>query len=549
MDKRTLLAVALTMIVITAYPLFLKKITPVPPQSNEEALSSLGAGQTDVVMPQQIAKTEVMIPLEVPVVSFIKENEEVIDTEKFEVVFSNIGGAINRITLKEYGAYGEDAPLIISEPEEREKKIFSFKGLMGRLYPDAPYEMSGRTKDSITYTYTIRGNIYVKKEFLVHNSNNNIELNLEVKNTSTGYLPFDYQLLGPSGITIDQKLDNRFVEAMLLPKAADGKIEKTRPGSIKAEYARSNTDFTWLATKNKYFSTFLIPYNVIDYAYFSRVKARGNDSIAAGVGVGPVTIGPGETFSHGYLLYVMPNKVGLLKAEGHDLDKAVSYGFFGGISKVLISVLNFFFRLTHNYGVSIILLTICVSLLLYPFTSKSVRSMKEMQRIQPLVEELRVKHKDSPQKMNKELMALYKEHKVNPLGGCLPMLFQMPVFIALYQGLVNTVELRGASFLWIKDLSGPDKAFQLPGGVSIPVLGSYINILPLIMMCTMFLQQKLYASKSATGQQAEQQKMMAVMMPLMFGFMFYSLPSGLVLYWLTNMIIMAGIQVYTLKHD
>jgi YidC/Oxa1 family membrane protein insertase len=166
--------------------------------------------------------------------------------------------------------------------------------------------------------------------------------------------------------------------------------------------------------------------------------------------------------------------------------------------------------------------------------------MKEMQVLQPKIEALRKAYKDNPQKLNKEIMELYREHKVNPLGGCLPLLLQMPIFFALYQTLMRSVALKGANFLWIKDLSEPDRLFTLP--VSLPVLGNEINILPLIMTVGMFIQQK--ASLVSTSKEvAGQQRMMLVIMPLMFGLIFYHMPAGLVLYWLINSMLMLVYQL------
>ena len=166
--------------------------------------------------------------------------------------------------------------------------------------------------------------------------------------------------------------------------------------------------------------------------------------------------------------------------------------------------------------------------------------MKEMQAIQPQVEKIRQDYKDNPQKMNKEIMELYRLHKVNPFGGCLPLILQMPIFLALYNALMRSIVLKGAKFLWIKDLSEPDKLLTLP--INIPFLGNYLNILPIIMAIGMFLQQKISSGK-ATGASAEQQKMMMIVMPIMFGFIFYSMPSGLVLYWLVNSMLMLAFQI------
>jgi YidC/Oxa1 family membrane protein insertase len=193
----------------------------------------------------------------------------------------------------------------------------------------------------------------------------------------------------------------------------------------------------------------------------------------------------------------------------------------------------------HNWGLAIIILSIAVYFLLFPLSIKQMRSMKEMQLLQPKIEALRKDLKDNPQRLNKEIMELYKEHKVNPLGGCLPLLFQMPIFFALYQALIRSVALRGARFLWITDLSSPDKAFVFKN--SIPFLGNQINILPILMAIGMFVQQKFSMAK-ATGEAAQQQKMMSIIMPVMFGVIFYQMPSGLVLYWFVNSLLMLCYQ-------
>jgi len=161
--------------------------------------------------------------------------------------------------------------------------------------------------------------------------------------------------------------------------------------------------------------------------------------------------------------------------------------------------------------------------------------MKTMQALQPKIEELRKLYKDNAQKLNKEIMELYRQNKVNPLGGCLPLLLQMPIFFSLYQVFMRSIVLKGAHFLWIKDLSEPDRLFILP--VSLPILGNELNILPLIMTIGMFFQQKMSMATASSGS-TEQQKLMMIIFPLMFGFIFYRMPSGLVLYWLINSTLM-----------
>jgi len=186
-------------------------------------------------------------------------------------------------------------------------------------------------------------------------------------------------------------------------------------------------------------------------------------------------------------------------------------------------------KVVRNYGVAIMLLTVIVRIIFWPITHKGTESMRKMQALQPQMKAIQEKFKDNPQRMQQETMKFYKENKVNPMGGCLPMLVQIPVFIALFTVLRSAIELRFSGFLWVSDLSEPENLFA---GM-IPVVGS-LNLLPLLMSATMVWQQKMTPS----GGDPQQQKMMAVMMPVMMLFFFYTMPSGLVLYWTTSNLIM-----------
>ncbi|HDL10238.1 MAG TPA: membrane protein insertase YidC [Candidatus Omnitrophica bacterium] len=189
-------------------------------------------------------------------------------------------------------------------------------------------------------------------------------------------------------------------------------------------------------------------------------------------------------------------------------------------------------KITRNYGIAIIVLALLFNLIFLPLTYKSFRSMKKLQELQPEIQALREKYKDNPQAMNKEVLMLYRKYGVNPMSGCLPMLLQLPVFIALYNTLLRSYELKNAGFLWIKDLAEPDKLVVLKH--SIPLIGNEINLLPILMAGIMYFQQKHSpTSTSSSG---------LWIMPLLFGFIFYKFPAGLVLYWLTNSVFMLCIQ-------
>jgi YidC/Oxa1 family membrane protein insertase len=235
-------------------------------------------------------------------------------------------------------------------------------------------------------------------------------------------------------------------------------------------------------------------------------------------------------------MYAGPKEHDRLEALNIGLEHIIDYGFFSIIARPLFWILKFFFKFTGNYGWAIILITIVTRIPFIPLMTKSQKSMKKMQELQPLMNEIREKYKKEPQKQQAAMMELYKKHKVSPLGGCLPMLLQIPVFFALYKVLLISIELRGAPFmLWVTDLAIPDTLFgHIP---ALPLIGSLIGgmalgPLPILMGATMFIQQKMTPSTM----DPTQAKMM-LMMPLVFTFVFLNMASGLVLYWLVGNIL------------
>ena len=235
--------------------------------------------------------------------------------------------------------------------------------------------------------------------------------------------------------------------------------------------------------------------------------------------------------------YIGPKDFDVLESAGHDLSRAVDLGWFGFIAVIFLHVFKLSHAITGNFGVDIILLTVVIKVLFIPLSQSSFRSMREMQKLQPQMAKIREKFKDNSEQMNKEVMELYRRHKVNPLGGCLPMVLQLPVFFGLYAALMNTVELRHAQFLfWINDLSAPDRL----GSLAIPFVHSPgIPILTLLMGGSMFIQQWMTPSSADP-----QQRQVMMIMPLMFTVMFVNFPSGLSLYWLVNNVLTIAQQYY-----
>jgi YidC/Oxa1 family membrane protein insertase len=243
------------------------------------------------------------------------------------------------------------------------------------------------------------------------------------------------------------------------------------------------------------------------------------------------------------MVYAGPLDYQDLKALGHGLDKAVDFGWkwISPLSRLIFAFLVLCYKVIPNYGWVIIILSALTKLIFHPLTQKSMKSMRQMQKIQPEVQKLRETHKKDAQALNKAIMELYRKRGVNPMGGCLPLVLQMPVFIALFNVLQKTIELRHAKFMfWIHDLSAPDVIARLP--FSLPFIGSAVSLLPILMGIAMYLQQKMTTTDP-------KQAMMTYMLPVVFTVMFFKFPSGLVLYWLVNNILTIAHQYYLTRAD
>ncbi|MBN1557009.1 MAG: membrane protein insertase YidC [Lentisphaerae bacterium] len=293
------------------------------------------------------------------------------------------------------------------------------------------------------------------------------------------------------------------------------------PESIRRR-AEQPTD--WAAVKNKFFVQILAPEReAADVELWAgrnpETPGFEVDRVSATLRFGERVLKPGESFTRTMRYYVGPKKYSRLKHLGNHQGEVMQFGWLKWLCKKLLWLLNAIHGILPNYGMAIIILTVIVRAVFWPVTHKSTESMKKMQAIQPQVQDIRKKYKDKPQKMNQEIMALYKANKVNPMAGCLPILVQIPVFIALFTVLRSAIELRFAEFLWIRDLSEPERLFA-------DMLPIPLNILPLFMTATMIWQQRL----TPTAGDPQQQKMM-MLMPVVFLFIFYPMASGLVLYW------------------
>ena len=309
-------------------------------------------------------------------------------------------------------------------------------------------------------------------------------------------------------------------------------LEDIKTGKLK-EVKAYNGKIDWASLDEGYFLAAMVPLSAAKSLL--TVKEGPADFMTLTLR-NPETLPPGQEVQTGYTLYFGPKDLDALKAVNPVLERAVNFGWFDFLGKPMLWALKYIDRYVHNYGWSLVILTLLTRVILFYPNHKAYKSMKEMQKLQPKVAKIREKFKDDKEAMNKELMALYRTFKVNPLGGCLPMALQMPIFIALYNVLSYAIELRHASFIntfpftnvvWLADLSAKD-----------PLL-----LTPLVMGATMVIQQKMTPSP---GDPAQAKMMM--LLPIIFTFLFLNFASGLVVYWLINNVLSIIQQYYTNKH-
>ena len=317
----------------------------------------------------------------------------------------------------------------------------------------------------------------------------------------------------------NKKDEQTYYQAMVFQGDETYSPKPKDPADARLERMDYPTD--WVAIRTKYFITALVPKKQAPGSEVLAIEENGNRQYDIGV-----FFNVDRPFF--YTLYVGPLEYGRIKQLGNNLDQTMNFGwaFIRPISKAVHWFLLFLHNYIPNYGFVLLIFSVFIKILVYPLTNKSYVSTKKMQAIQPMLNDLREKHKNDQRKFAQAQMALFKEHGVNPLSGCVPILLQMPLLFALFTVFRSSIELRGAPFmLWINDLSRPDAVFDL--GINIPLYGSQVAILPLLMGITMFIQMKL----TPTPQSGGQQKFMMYFMNGFFVLIFNQFPSGLVLYY------------------
>jgi len=511
MEKRTFLAIILSILVLFFYQnLVIDKMVK-KPQARPDISQPIAIKEvTDktIIQDSIAGSTETEIPQE----KNTKEKLSTIENESLLAVFSNVGGRLKNIEIKNKDILPVD-------------NIFCLE-----QYKNAEFDLIANQNNKISYrlisngfeiinSYDLSNQKYlIKQEVLIKN----ISQMSNVNNITISALRINTELL--------KKKDDR-ENGLYEYSVASGMKVIRKSGAYKfsqKEEKNENQSINWLGFRNKFYCAVFKPeFEVASY----RINPVDENNLRMLVQTKPIAINPGETVSLKSTYYFGPQDQNILKSYGlGDFVVFSQFWLLDMISKAIIEIVQFLNKFVPSLGFCLILVSILVYGAMYPLTMSGMMSMRKMQALQPKMAKLKEQYKNNPQKLNQEVMNLYKDNSINPFGGCLPFILQMPVFIALYQALWRSVIFQEHGFLWIKDLSMPDRLYIFP--TSFPLIGNELNILPLLMMVAMFFQQKLSAKNMVVTDpnQVMQQKMMLWFFPIFLGILFYKFASGLNLY-------------------
>jgi YidC/Oxa1 family membrane protein insertase len=532
MEKRLIIAVVLSIGVLYAYSFIFppaKAVQPVPGAAKQAVISSAAVApvQGGVVQPV-VAQPVGTLPAQ----QVANARDISVDTDLYSAVFSSQGAGLKKLVLKKYkeelGPQGKDI-VLVDEPNPARYALLTDSRELG-LAPTAVYNVSGGnlklaagSKGSLEFSTVTPQGVQFKKTYSFSGDAYRIGLTEEVINAGPAKVDGVLHLLQNDRVA-QHKGEGRY-EVYGPSTLAESKVSTDKLDNLLKTPGQYGKDVLWSAFADKYFVGAIISEKgSIASVHLTR---PGTDVLLRDFSSPAISVAPGQSASVAYSMYYGPKDLDILKAQGSRLEEVIDYGWFAPVSKPLIFALKFLYKYTGNYGWAIIIITCILKLVFFPLTHKSYKSMKDMQKLQPKMAELKEKFKNDRDAMNKAVMELYKTHKVNPMGGCLPMIVQIPVFFGLYRALMYSIELRHAPFmLWITDLSAKDPYY----------------VTPIVMGVTMFIQQKMTPS----NMDPIQAKMMLAL-PVVFTFMFLSFPSGLVVYWLVNNVLTIAQQSYINK--
>ncbi|HOJ50731.1 MAG TPA: membrane protein insertase YidC [Spirochaetota bacterium] len=461
----------------------------------------------------------------------IKEERTSLETDKYIIEFSNKGAIITKIYSKEF--------LWNNQPIELTPFIDESNGpLFLSLGDYTPIFYNFEKKNNSLLFYTENNVLKIEKEY---NFSNEYTINITIRiynKTKSNIITKIFLLWGQGlGPIIEDDKRTRYDEEIVtsyfdVDKNSEVKIDKSIEEIKKVD---------WVSIDNRYFIAAIIPLKSDSYI----VRINNNGLYKEEIGLGKeININENSSYNTSYDIYIGPKNEKFLK-KIRNLDAITERGFAPIIliSKWIKSLLFFLNSLFNNFGISIIFLSLIFNIILNPLSRKSMEASKKMQALQPQVEALKKKYKD-PKELNAKIWELYKREKVSPTSGCLPIILQLPFFFALYAVLPYVIELKNTTFLWIKDLSSPDTVLYIESFKNVPILPYRLNILPIILTVISFFQTKISQGGHANTGQG---KLMEFIMPIVFLFIFWNMPSGLVLYWIIQTIFTIIVQ-YIINH-
>ncbi|MBI3015311.1 MAG: membrane protein insertase YidC [Candidatus Tectomicrobia bacterium] len=514
MEKRAILAVLLSFVIIVLY-----QVLFAPPATQREKPATPDKEKTPAVAPAQkeapaVAPTPQSLPS-----SDSRGQDVVVETDLVRVVFTTRGGQIKKYLLKNYrvSMQGEPIDMVRDTPGAALPLYLEFPSdELSRLANEGIYAASRRSltvdgrapSADLVFSLKTDSGLEIQKRFRFQRGKYQIETEVVAKggNEDLSSLAVFW---GPG---LGQGSDSSQSGGYEGPVAfSNEKLEKEEPVAGGAP-SRVSGEVKWAALQNKYFLAAFLAQRGQEAIFFRDTAER--DFVG-------LSLPPGE---RRFSLFVGPKEHERLEALGVGLERVIDYGWFSFLAKPLLDLLRFLYGFTKNYGVAIILLTVVIKVLFSPLTHKSFKSMQKMQALQPQIKRLQQLYKNDKQRLNQEVMSLYRERKLTPMGGCFPMLLQIPVFFALYRVLLDAIELRHTPFFWwITDLSAKDPYY----------------VWPILMGISMVIQQKMTPS-AADPMQAK----IMMLMPIVFTIMFLNFPVGLVIYWLVNNVLTIAQQYF-----
>jgi YidC/Oxa1 family membrane protein insertase len=522
MEKRLFLAVALSLIVVFVFQTFWgpkpKDFAFAPFSQEQSSLDDAPSINTQAKAFSQ------------PIISDsdqLQGSEDAISHSGLKLTFSTLGAKVSNAELTKF-AYS--FPLYdILAVDSFNTKFFT---------------VSSKNQNSIEYKIDWDDWVVYKTFKIVDNFN--VIGSLKIRNTAGSKRQFPYKVAAAifDSSRLDKNIngtDRTLLEYLILESKKSYRKNNLSNFSEKWDFSKQDVDVSFLGLRDRYFAMILQPQTSLRNF---NITALNSDRLALGFSLNDFDFLPDQTKTYDFNIYLGPQKLDLLNKAGKDFQKILvfsDWAWLDAISKLIYWLLGATYSLIPVWGLCIILVSLVVYGAMFPLTMKSLLSMRKMQAIQPKIKQVQEKFKNNPEKVNQEILALYKQHGVNPLGGCLPMILQMPIFVGLYQVLWRSFYFRGESFLRMKDLSQPDHLFKLP--FEIPFLGSYFNLLPIVMVFIMMFQQKMSnQNMDVSPEQAAQQKMMATVFPVMIGFIFYNFSSGLNVYFVVFYLLSAITQ-------